>query len=59
MQIQAKMILDFLAQDREKAEIILTTWEDFIASSSSQEQPSNFFTFEEFIPYRFRNVGAE
>lgn len=59
MQIQAKIILDILAQDREKAELILTTWKDFVASSSSQEQPSNFRTFEECISYRIRNAGAE
>ena len=59
MQVQAEMILDLLALDREKAELVLTTWKTFSATSSSQEQPSTFRTFEEFIPYRIRNAGAE
>lgn len=59
MQIQAKTILDLLALDREKAELILTTWKDFIVSSSSREQPQDFRAFEEYIFYRLRNGGAE
>lgn len=58
MQVQAKIVLDLLALDREKAELILTTWKDFIASSSSREQPQNFREFEEYISYRLRNGGV-
>ena len=58
MQVQAKIVLDLLALDREKAELILTTWKDFVASSSSREQPQNFREFEEYISYRLRNGGV-
>lgn len=58
MQVQAKIVLDLLALDREKAELILTTWKDFVASSSSREQPQEFREFEEYISYRLRNGGV-
>ena len=55
--IQAHMLQDMLAIDRERAVTTMKTWAKFLEKGSGRQHITHFHTLEEYIPYRILDFG--
>lgn len=55
-QLQAKLMLQLMAIDRERAITLMKSWEALVETCGRQ-RASHFNTLEEYIPYRLMDVG--
>ena len=55
--IQAQLLLDMLAVDRERALTTMKTWATFLETASGRQHATHFHTLEQYIPYRILDVG--
>lgn len=56
-QIQAKLLLEMMAIDRERAITATKAWAKFVELASGRQHYVRFRTLEEYFPYRILDVG--
>ena len=56
-QIQAKMLLEMMNIDRDRAMTTTMAWAKFVELASGRQHHVRFATLEEYIPYRIIDVG--
>lgn len=56
-QIQAKLLLEMMAIDRERAITATKAWAKFVELASGRQHHVRFATLEEYFPYRILDVG--
>ena len=55
--IQAQMLLEMLAIDRERALTTMKMWAVFVKTASGRQHATHFRSLQEYIPYRIIDVG--
>jgi hypothetical protein len=58
-QMQAKLLLEMLAIDRERAMVTIKAWADFMRGAAGREHHRGFSTLDEYIPYRCADCGEK
>ena len=56
-QIQAKLLLEMMGIDRERAMTATKAWAKFVELASGRQHHVRFKTLEEYFPYRILDVG--
>jgi hypothetical protein len=56
-QMQAKMILEILAVDRDQGKTILKGWERHLSLGSGRQQKTEFNSLEDYLQYRTEDVA--
>jgi hypothetical protein len=56
-QIQAKMLSEMMALDKERALTTMKAWAKFVETASGRQHHTHFATLDEYIPYRVIDVG--
>ena len=56
-QMQAKLILRLLSIDRERAVVLMKSWEGLVGGASGRQHSSHFASLDEYLPYRIVDVG--
>lgn len=56
-QIQAKLMLELMSIDRERAITLMKCWEKLVGEASGRQRTFHFNTLEDYIPYRLVDVG--
>lgn len=57
-QLQAKILNEMMAIDRERAMEAMKAWASFMESSSGRQHHTEFSTLDEYLVYRNEDVGA-
>ena len=56
-QIQAKMLSEMMALDKDRALTTMKAWAKFVETASGRQHHTHFATLDEYIPYRVIDVG--
>ena len=56
-QIQAKMLSEMIAIDKERALATMKAWAKFVENASGRQHHTHFVSLDEYIPYRVIDVG--
>lgn len=55
--MQAKMILELMSIDRERAILLVKCWEQLVNAGASGAKDREFLALDDYIPWRIVNVG--
>ena len=55
--MQAKLILELMSIDRERAVVLVKCWEQLVNAGASGSKQCEFLTLKDYIPWRIVNVG--
>ncbi|GAB1317175.1 hypothetical protein MFIFM68171_07385 [Madurella fahalii] len=58
MELQAKLIRDALAIDREAAMWTVKIWADYVEKGAGRKNHSGFKTLDDYIEYRYHDIGT-
>ena len=56
-QIQAQILAEMLAIDKERAMTTMRSWQKFVQTVSGRQRSEPFSDLEEYLPYRISDAG--
>ena len=55
--MQAKLILELMSIDRERAKVLVKCWEQLVNAGASGSKDREFLTLSDYVPWRIVDVG--
>ena len=56
-QMQAKLVSELMAIDRERAEVLVKCWEQLVKHAASGSRNREFLHLNDYVPWRILDVG--
>ncbi|KAL8792026.1 MAG: hypothetical protein Q9195_005367 [Heterodermia aff. obscurata] len=56
-QVQAKLILELMSIDRERAKSLVKCWEQLVKAGASGSKDREFLTLDDYVPWRIVDSG--
>ncbi|CAG8178600.1 unnamed protein product, partial [Penicillium nalgiovense] len=57
-QIQSKMLLELLSIDKVCADVVIQSWKEMVATTTSRDKSTIFDNIEDYVEYRIIDSGA-